>query len=652
MKHFIIIFAVLIGFQSLAQDTLKSTTLERVLVTGVRADRKTPVTQKTVGDTSLQDGYQGQEVPMLLGSLPSIFSNSDGGHAFGYSYFSLRGASQSRINMTLNGVPLNEPEDHGVYTSNYPSFINAIQSLQIQRGVGTSSNGAASFIGSINFQSKNGFRRGTEIQFGLGSFNTQRFNISTSTGLSKKNFALFANVGGIKTDGFRNNSGSIGGSVFVSGGYFGDKRVTKLVFFSGQSENEMAWEGSDENVLKINYRDNPRGVDNKDFFRQTHVQLHNVNFLNKRSKLVNILFYNHLNGRYDVYNKKDLPVFNYYASEKQYSNWVGYVGQYDYKTSDINISTGVSLNTYTRYHNGVEYFDTTNAYPYKNHGTKNEISGFVKINLGDDDVREYVDIQGRYVEFNYRGDVPMPKQSWFFFNPKVGVKVFHSKNFDSYYTIGLSHREPTRTVLFNGGFYLTNLNAIKAEQVIDIELGVNYRDSKLELQSNVFCMLFENEIIPAGPPGSNSLPTMINVDKSYRVGFEADAAYHFSGSFSYNGNLTISDSRFGELNKRQLFSPSVILNQGVNYSIGNYSFNLNHSYFSKSYIDISNENTVDGYFVLNTNLTYTKGMYKLSVQVNNLTGQKYYCNGYVVNGVRYLFPNALTNVYATLIVKL
>jgi iron complex outermembrane receptor protein len=165
-------------------------------------------------------------------------------------------------------------------------------------------------------------------------------------------------------------------------------------------------------------------------------------------------------------------------------------------------------------------------------------------------------------------------------------------------------------------------------------------------------MLFENEIIPAGPPGSNSLPTMINVDKSYRVGFEADAAYYFSGSFSYNGNLTISDSRFGELNKRQLFSPSVILNQGVNYSIGNYSFNLNHSYFSKSYIDISNENTVDGYFVLNTNLTYTKGMYKLSVQVNNLTGQKYYCNGYVVNGVRYLFPNALTNVYATLIVKL
>ncbi len=651
MKKIILLLCLLIGGKVFSQDSIRIISLERVLVSSIRSDKKDPVTQKTIGDTTLQDGYQGQEIPMLLGSLPSIYSSSVGGHAFGYSYFSLRGASQSRINMTLNGAPLNEPEDHGVYTSNYPSFINSIQSLQIQRGVGTSSNGAASFIGSINFQSKNGFKRGSEVQIGLGSFNTQRFNVSTSTGLSKKNLALFANIGGIRTDGFRDNSGSLGGSLFVSGGYFGNKRVTKFVVFSGRSKNEMAWDGSDESVLKTNYRDNPRGLDNRDYFKQTHVQLHNVNLLSKRSKLINILFYNRLKGSYDVYSKKDLPVINYYAAEKQYSDWFGYVGQYDYKTSELNLSTGVSLNTYTRHHNGVEY-DTANAYPYKNHGTKNEMSGFIKVNFGDDVVREYMDVQVRYVEFNYSGDVPLSKQSWLFLNPKIGVKIFHSKKFDTYYTIGLSHREPTRSVLFNGGFYLTTLNNVKAEKVIDIELGANYKDDKVELQSNLFWMLFDNEIIPAGPLGPNSLPTMINVDQSYRIGFETDVTYRITGSLVYSGNLTLSDSRFGKLNKRQLFSPSIIMNQGLSYSLGNYGFNLNHSYFSKSYIDITNENTVEGHLILNSNVSYSINKIRFSLQVNNITSKKYYRNGYTIQSIRYLFPNALINFNTTLTIKI
>lgn len=148
MKRILVLISIaLIGLQSFAQDTLQ---LGTVLVTSVRADKRIPVTQKTVVDSNLLSTYQGEEIPELLAYYPSMSSNSDGGHAQGYSYLSLRGEGQSKINMTLNGVPLNEPEDHGVYTSNYPSFINAIQSIQIQRGVGTSSNGTSSFIGSIN----------------------------------------------------------------------------------------------------------------------------------------------------------------------------------------------------------------------------------------------------------------------------------------------------------------------------------------------------------------------------------------------------------------------------------------------------------------------------------------------------------------------
>jgi len=652
MKKIITFLAILIGFQGLTQDTLKIITLERALVTSVRADKKTPITQKTIGDTSIQETYQGQEIPMLLGSQPSINSNSDGGHPFGYSYFSLRGASQSRINMTLNGVPLNEPEDHGVYTSNYPSFINSIQSIQIQRGVGTSSNGAASFIGSINFQTKNGLKKATDIQLGAGAFNTLRFNASTASGLNKNNIAYVVNIGGIRTDGFRENSGSVGGSVFTSLGYFGNKRITKVVFFSGQSKNKMAWDGSDESVLKTNFRDNPRGLDNTDLFTQSHIQLHNVNMFSKKFKLTTTVFYNHLRGHYDVYSMKDISAIGYYAAEKQSSNWFGYINQFDYKSRTTNLSVGVSLNTYKRNHNGVKYYDSTTSLEYSNHGVKNEASGFVKVNFGDDVVRFYADLQGRYIDFKYLGDVPMNKQSWFFINPKIGLKIFFNKDIDVYSSLAISHREPTRSVLFGGGFYLTTLNLIKPEEVIDFELGTNYKTDRLRLQSNIFYMAFRNEIIPAGPIGSNSLPTMINVDKSKRYGLEVDAQYALSDRVSYDGNLTLSRSQFGDQKNEQLFSPRVMFNQSITLEYRELSLGVNQTVFSKSYIDITNTNSMAGYFVYGVNVSYEKNNYRVSIQANNITDKKYYSNGYVANGVRYLYPNALASYYVTVKIRL
>ena len=579
-------------------------------------------------------------------------SNNDGGHAQGYSYLSLRGAGQARINMTLNGVPLNEPEDHGVYTSNYPSFITSIQSIQIQRGVGTSSNGSASFIGSINMQSKNGFIKGTEIQLGGGSYNTERINVSTSTGLNNKNLALFINVGGIKTDGFRHNSGSTGGSVFASGGYFGRKRVTKLVFFTGTSKNKMAWDGSDESNLKTDFRDNPRGNDNTDLFNQTHLQLHNINVFNTSSKLTTTLFYNHLSGHYDVYSMKDLPVIGYYAFEKQHSDWYGYIMQYDYKFFDVNFTAGLSLNTYKRNHSGIEYYDSTTTFQYKNNGVKDEGSGFIKLNLGNRDVREYLDLQVRCVDFKYHGDVPLAKQSWTFFNPKVGIKIMIDKNIDMYYAIGISHREPTRSVLFNGGFYLTTLNDVKAEKVIDFEFGTNIKTERLKLQADLFGMSFRDEIIPAGPMGSNSLPTMINVPNSSRVGLELDGEYDISNSIEYDANFTLSKSEFGDSARQQLFNPKVILNESLKYTKNRFSVSINQTYYSKSYIDITNTYSVSGYLVFGTNVSYSFKNYNLSLQGNNLTNKKFYSNGYALGDVRYLFPNALANYYATLRIKL
>ena len=646
----VLILGLFIGFQSIAQDTAKILELTPVLVTSVRADKKTPVTQKTIGDTSIQESYQGQEIPILLSSLPSMYSNSDGGHAQGYSYVSLRGASQSRINMTLNGVPLNEPEDHGVYTSNFPSFINAIQSIQVQRGVGTSSNGAASFIGSINFQSKNGFYKGNEIQFGAGSFSTFRVNASISTGL-KNNFASFFNVGGISTDGFRRNSGGTGGSLFYTGGYYGSKQITKLVFFTGVSANRMAWEGSDEEILKSDFRNNPRGNDNEDLFKQTHLQLHNTILFNKQNRLKTILFYNHLRGHYDVYSRQELPILGYYAFEKQHSNWIGYVGQYEYNSPSFDLIVGTSLNTYTRYHDGIEYYTNTDKFQYSNSGRKDEVSGFIKMNYGNNEFRTFLDIQGRYINFDYSGDKSF-NRSWLFFNPKLGIKELINTNFDIYASISMSHREPTRSTLFNNSFYLVDLNDIKPEKVVDIEMGTNYKSKRLKLQLNIYAMDFKNEIIPAGPLGTNSLPKMINVDNSFRYGFEFDGEYSILKNLSYSACGSLSYSKFSPLDRYQLFSPILMINHSLTYNWKQISLNLNQSIYSKAYIDIENKYSIPACSTLGFNVSYTYKNCKILFQGNNITNNRYYFNGYAIGDKRYLFPNALNNYYVTFNVKL
>lgn len=648
MRKLLLITLIGITNSLLAQDTNNTSRLIPILISSVRADKKTPVTQKTIGDTSIQETYQGQEIPIILGSLPSMYSNTDGGHSQGYTYVSMRGASQNRINMTLNGVPLNEPEDHGVFTSNIPGFINGISSIQVQRGVGTSSNGAASFIGSVNFQSKNGFQRSTELQLGAGSFNTFRFNLSKSSGLKGK-YASFFNVSGLTTDGFRTNSGSEGASIFYTGGYYGDKRITKVVLVSGFSRNQMAWEASDEDVLKVNYRDNPRGNDNRDFFTQTHIQLHNINVFSKNSKLSSIVFYNRLDGNYDVYNRESLPTLGYYAKENQYSNWLGYVGQYDYKTTKFDLSVGASLNTYTRYHHGTEYYTFVDSFNYKNHGVKNEVSGFVKINYGLNKFRLFADAQLRHIDFNYVDALaPFEKRNWLFFNPKAGIKYIANKNLDVYFSASISHREPTRSILFNNGFYLSELNNVTHERVFDIELGTNYKTENLTLQANIYFMSFNNEMIAAGPLGPNSLPTMINVDRSVRYGFEFDVDYTITNGLVYSINSAISDNTFGSNNKRQLFTPNLITNHSITYTTGQFSFNANQSIYSQAYIDIENKFTIPACNTIGANVSYTYRAFKISVQGNNITNNKYYFNGYAVNGKRFLFPTALSNYFVTI----
>ena len=670
MKKLFTVLMLLIATSSIAQikrDTI--TDLSPILVTSVRADSKIPITQKTLSASDIQNGYQGQEIPMILGNLPSVYSNSDGGHGMGYSYFSLRGIDQTRVNLTLNGIPLNEPEDLGCYTSNYPSFINSIHSIQMQRGVGTSSNGASSFAGSINFQTKDGLEKGTELQLGGGSFNTARFNVSTSTGLSKKGFALFANIGGVRTDGFRDNSGSRGGSAFVSAGHYSKRSITKINVFSGISENQMAWEGETDSTLNVNFKANHRGLDNSDRFNQTHIQLQRIQNFTPNVKWSTTAFYNHLNGNYDVYNLHDTSLIQnkldssrfYYGAETQSSDWRGLVSQLDFRLTDFKVSTGISYNNYIRYHNGYDVaYDTIKVTKsntlYSNNGNKTDLSGFFKFSYDNRKVLIYADAQIRQVGYNYSGSDTSFNKSWLFFNPKIGVKYFLNNKTNIYWGAGISHREPTRSVFLQGNLYTSTgyFTDAKSEQVIDNEIGVNYKGKKLKLQANAYLMVFNNEIIPIGKTGGNSLPVMVNTDKSVRYGIELDGEYQIINNLTYCFTTTLSKSEFKDSSRvrTHLYSPSVLIMHSLNYTNGNWSFNVNHNYYSEVYLDKDNNFTAPVASTVGANVSYDFKKINISVQGNNITNERVFYNGCVKNNTRYMFANALANYYVTLRIKL
>jgi len=223
-------------------DTVKVVNLESVNITGTRADEKQPITNMIIRAAEIKEDYHGEEMTFILAKTPSITTQSDGGHEQGYTTFRLRGIDQTRLNFTLNGVPLNEPEDQGVYFSNYPMFANSINSIQIQRGVGTTANGTSSYGGSINFESNNGYIKSTDLNIGYGSYNTTMVSASHGTGLIVKDkLSFYGNASVFTTDGYKYHSGNQGYSFFFGGQYYGKKDRLKLTAFSGFSNNQMSW---------------------------------------------------------------------------------------------------------------------------------------------------------------------------------------------------------------------------------------------------------------------------------------------------------------------------------------------------------------------------------------------------------------------------
>ncbi len=648
MKTILFLVANLFSLILFSQDTTKANILDSIVIIGVRGDYKTPISQTTVKRELIQKTYQGQELPILLDKTVSVTSQSDGGQPQGYTYFRLRGIDQTRINMTLNGVPLNEPEDQGVYTSNYPSFINAIHSLQIQRGVGTSTNGVASYGGSINFKSLTGLEKSTEISLGAGSFGTYRFNTSYGSGLINNKFSVFANVGGYISDGYRYKSGGSGSSVFLSGTVYGKNDFLRFTGFSGLSKSEMAWLPVAESDIKIDRRTNYNMVDTSDKFRQTLAQLQYVNNF-KNFKFSTTAFYNRLDGKYDYW-------MNGTRGLDLGSNFYGLISNLQYTNKALKVNTGVSLNGYNRTHTnaGLE-----GEWAYKNTGYKNEISTFVKVSYDIKKLNLYGDLQYRHSDFKYTGDVKMSTLNWNFVNPKVGAMYTVSSKFNYYVSVGKTSREPTRTNLFGGDDNLIELKSFKPEEVIDYEAGINVKSNKINLQANVYVMDFKNEITPTGEFGANLLPLMVNINSSVRSGVEISSTYTANKGFYTTTTVNYSYNKgFNAGNEfTLLYTPNLIVNQSVGLTLTGDDFNmlleLNGKYQSKSFISVDNVYSTADFAVVGLNVNLNYPHFTISTQLNNMFDANYFTSGgfYLPKQIGY-FQAPPSSMYITLKVKL
>lgn len=658
MKNIIIFIPLLFSLSVFSQnDTVvineipDTIVLEETVIQAYRASRSMPVTFKNLSKKELDILNTGQEPSVILSYTPSINSYSDAGNYQGYSYYRLRGIDQTRINMTLDGIPLNEPEDQGVYFSNYPDFFNSINSMQIQRGVGTSTNGVASYAGSINFQSPNLLdEKAGRVGSNYGSFNTYRIFGEFNSGI-KNDKALYTRVSYLSSNGYKYHSGNKSTSAFLSYGILKTKHRFKFTGFIGNQKNQLAWIGVPIDTINEDPRTNGNSNEN-DNFSQALLSLQHSWTISKNMVLNNTAYYNFLDGNYDF----DLNNFlGFPSTDEMYNydfkhNFIGYFSNINWYLKNLKVNAGIQLNTFNRRHIGSE---RTLGQLYENIGFKNEFSSFIKLRYSFNQFVLFGDLQYRYTDFDYDGTVQFEKLKWNFINPKAGINYLISDKVNIYYSFGVSGREPTRNDLFNGEDNLPAdslgnpiFNDVRPEYVQNHELGTKLAYENWQLAANIYYMNFENEIVLNGQYGPNGLPLHSNVARSFRSGIEIDLKIKFlrniiyqnSSSYSYN-QISENDVEFSPI-----LTPSLIVNQTIAYQSKKLHVGCNLKYQSESYIDFENRNKLPSFFTTDIFGIYKYKAFDFRLSVNNVSNERVISNGYIgIYGTPLFFVQAPIN---------
>jgi len=563
---------------------------------------------------------------------PSIVSYSDGGTDIGnYSQFRMRGMDQDRINITLNGVPLNDMVDHGTYFSNFSDFGNSVESVQIQRGAGATQRGLASYAGALSFESINLFGEGSaEAQLTLGSFGTFRTAGELSTGRLENGLGFYGRMTRTETDGYKYNSGSDSYSFFFSGGKIGTYNMIKLTAFSGKTQNGQSYENVPLSIIEMDPRTNYNDLNDIDDFEQNMVHLQYAQFVSDDVTLSANAYYNSAGG-----------VFPYTWAGDQYMYGLenDHYGAFVNLDKDLNngkLSFGVHGYTFDRVN--FEYISPTVTAPYdRDYTDKDEISAYGKYSTDIDALSFNANIELRSIAMKRKGDIDLgndlnDENDWTFINGGVGANYSLSNGSNAYLSIAHTNREPTRSDIRNG--------VTESESVLDFELGWKLDKSRIKADINAFAMYFNNEISKIGALEERSyMEIRQNVDQSSRVGVEAILDYQLTDKVYANLNMAWMNSNINEYDNgnsvftdvQHIFTPNWVISPSIRAEFSDkVAIGINTRYVSDSFTELSNSNDfiLPSHFILNgqVDISLSKNV-SATFMLNNITDVLYFTEG-------------------------
>ena len=676
-----IYFLLLISFNIYSQqiiDSLQGTkqVLDEVIVQSVRVKYSSPISHSNISKSEMSSRNLGQDLPVLLNFLPSVVTTSDAGAGIGYTGIRIRGVSPQSTNITINGIPFNDPESHGTFWVNLPDFTSSIESLQVQRGVGTSTNGSGAFGASINILtdaiSKNPY---AEISNSIGSYNTLKHTVKFSTGQLNDSFELSGRLSKIDSDGYIDRAYSDLKSYFIQGTYNKGNTLIKALTFGGHEKTYQSWDGVSNDQLLENRRQNPLTYENEiDNYKQDHYQLHWNQKLNEKWSTNLGLNYTYGRGYFEQYREAD-SVDTYGgivdSDTDQNGNLTGttdlirrrwldnnfYVlnASTNYNSSKLNLMFNTSYSTYSGDHFGeviwARNFSKGSSIRdryYNGNGKKTDFSLFAKGSLILNNAFEfYADFQLRNINYKttgYTSDLVnmLLDESYSFFNPKFGLSYKLSSQSMVYGSYSRANREPSRSD------FESNEN-IKPEQLNDFEIGWRFRKDGLRLNINTYYMLYNEQLVLTGELDDVGSPIRTNSGSSYRMGIEAEARIKLSEFFLMNTNVTLSSNKnkqtlskfdgkivdFGKTNIS--FSPDFIASNTIVFSPkDNLDISFLSKYVGKQYMgNIDADNSIlDSYFVNDLNFNYKINPNKtfkeiiISGLINNILDKEYVSNGY------------------------
>lgn len=637
-----------------------------VIVEAVRANERTPTTYNEISKEDLDKSNFGQDLPYLLDETPSTVVTSDAGAGIGYTGVRIRGTDPTRTNVTINGIPVNDAESHGVFWVNMPDFASSVDNLQVQRGVGTSTNGAAAFGASINLQTNELNEKAyAELDNAYGSFNTWRHTIKAGTGLINNKFSMDARLSKISSDGYIDRASSDLKSFYVSGAWHGKKSNLRFNIFGGKEITYQAWNGVFQDDLNDHRRMNSAGAyidengeqkyyDNEvDHYEQTHYQLH---FSHRFSNKLNLNVSGHYTrgkGYYEQFRRDDdfdtyglQPVIvagdtvvNTDLIRRRWldNHFYGGVFSLNYTNQKgFNLVWGGGANQYIGDHFGeiiwaryASQSDIRDRY-YDNLAVKSEANSYLKVTYQWKKLVAFADVQYRFVDFRFEGNAVINEEmtltdqvvNYHFLNPKAGLMYDFNEKHNLYLSYAMSNREPVRKDFTES----TPDSRPNPEQLHNIEFGYRMRYKKLMLNINEYFMYYKDQLVLTGQINDVGGYTRSNVDKSYRLGTEIELGYKPIKYLHLTANAAFSLNKIAEFteyidnyddgtqevithkNTDIAFSPNVIAGARISVlPVDDLEISFINKYVGRQFLDNTSntDRQLDGYFVTNFRVNYT-----------------------------------------------